>query len=408
MHCRECGATLERFDNAHLLACSGLTLQEYAIRHHVPLDLLLHPDQIGGEESPAAYQRPAPYPAERARATLAGLRMAGLLREEGGFVVVPGEVRRLDLLLSDLQALREYGFAFRQEYAYASDTHRVVARNVLKVPRGFLDEHAAARLSPMAPPDFLQTLAVCTAHVAELHGGYLHMAFPEAPQAELVAGELHRQHRIRFKPLPGLGAGLLLRSLTPEDAERLLSLLEDRLAEMPGALARFRQPTPRAAVVKELVFDAAHFITDHPAKCSNLHGGRYVLQVSVEDRVDPVTGCVIDYGYLKRVVNREVVERFDHHTLNYAAGELAWRSSTEMLCVYIWERLIEYLPSLREVCLYETSQSWCRYTGPSLAEFQRAGPDRITGHFHAPALGTSPLRGLLGATPHALRVVAQQ
>jgi hypothetical protein len=47
MRCLECGHELEWLDNEHLLQCSGLTLHEYAIRHHQPLDLLLRPDQVG-------------------------------------------------------------------------------------------------------------------------------------------------------------------------------------------------------------------------------------------------------------------------------------------------------------------------------------------------------------------------
>jgi 6-pyruvoyl tetrahydropterin synthase/QueD family protein len=175
--------------------------------------------------------------------------------------------------------------------------------------------------------------------------------------------------------------GVLLRTLTREDAQRLLVLLDPQLGQIPGALHRYRQPTPILAVSKELVFDSAHFITDHPAKCSNLHGGRYALHVTVEDRIDPVTGCVVDYGYLKRVVTRRVIERFDHHHLNYASRELGWRSSTEMLCIFIWEQLIDYLPALSELVLYETPQSWCRYRGPSLQDFQRQGSDPLLSFF---------------------------
>jgi 6-pyruvoyl tetrahydropterin synthase/QueD family protein len=160
-------------------------------------------------------------------------------------------------------------------------------------------------------------------------------------------------------------------------------------------------------VCKELVFDSAHFITDHPAKCSNLHGGRYLLHVKVRDRVDPVTGCVVDYGYLKRVANREIVERFDHHNLNYAASALAWRSSTEMLSVYIWERLIDYLPGLVEIQLYETTQSWCHYAGPSLEEFQNKGEDALLTHFTDQSLGGSSLREQLKEAKRPLQLVVK-
>ena len=176
---------------------------------------------------------------------------------------------------------------------------------------------------------------------------------------------------------------------------------------MPGTRERFEQKTPEVTVSKELVFDAAHFITDHPAKCSNLHGGRYLLHVKVKDRIDPTTGCVVDYGYLKRVTNQQVIDRFDHHNLNYAAAELAWRSSTEMLCVFIWEQLIEYLPGLVELQLYETTQSWCNYSGPSLEEFQQSGSDALMTYFLEPKLGESPLRDLIKEKPPALEIIAK-
>ena len=161
---------------------------------------------------------------------------------------------------------------------------------------------------------------------------------------------------------------------------------------MPGVWPRFHPDTPEVTVSKEVVFDSAHFLTDHPAKCSNLHGGRYVLHVKVRGQIDPITGCVLDYGYLKRVVNTRVVERFDHHTLNYAGPELAWRSTTELLSVYIWEQLIDFLPELIELTLYETPQSWCQYSGPDLETWQRQGSQPLLGRFTDPALGHSPWR----------------
>ena len=110
---------------------------------------------------------------------------------------------------------------------------------------------------------------------------------------------------------------------------------------------------------------------------------------------DPVTGCVVDYGYLKRVVNRLIIERFDHHHLNYAAEELAWRSSTEMLCVYIWEQLIEYLPGLSGIRLYETTNSWCDYQGRSLAEQQVQGSESLLYPFRAKSDYTELRRRLI-------------
>jgi len=405
MFCLECNTAVPRLDNGHLLDCCGLTLQEYALRHHVPLELVVDRSELNREDRVGDFPVPAGHASERARAVLRGLNWSGLLREEGGFVLVPGEVRRLDLLLWDLQWLREYGFRFRQEYRFSDDAHRVVALNRLKAPKAHLEQSGDMRLSPIQPPDFLLSLAVLVAHVGELQAGYLFLQFPRADHGRSVAMELSR-HAVALKELDAADhpEGVLLRTLTPKDTARLLELLDGLLREMPGALERYRQASPKVSVSKELVFDSAHFITDHPAKCSNLHGGRYVLHVTVEGRLDPVTGCVVDYGYLKRVVTRRVIERFDHHHLNYAAPELGWRSSTEMLCVYIWEQLIDYLPGLAELELYETTQSWCRYRGPSLEAFQDQGSDALLTFFQGD-LGRSPLRDWIRPAPR-LEVVA--
>ncbi|RKT47116.1 6-pyruvoyl trahydropterin synthase family protein [Thiocapsa rosea] len=377
----------------------GLTLQEQAIRRHLPLELLVDRSALTHRDRLGDYPSPGGFPSEAARAVLLGLRWAGLLREDADFVWIPGEIRRLELLLWDLSSLQDYGFRFRQDYVYAGSTHRVVALNGLKAPKANVEHFRSLGVCPIAPPDFLASLAVFLAHVGELHAGYLFLPFQRADQGRAVAVELTR-HGIGFQELDAADEpqGLLLRSATLADARCLLDLLRDRLQPMPGALERFEQTTPEVTVSKELVFDAAHFITDHPAKCSNLHGGRYRLHVKVTGRIDPVTGCVVDYGYLKRVVSRRVVERFDHHTLNYCAPELAWRSSTELLCVYIWEQLIDYLPGLDELELYETPQSWCRYRGPTLEHLQRHGPDPVLTYFQQD-LGSSPLRRQIQPLP---------
>lgn len=406
MRCLECEQDLVRLDNEHLLACSGLTLHEYAIRHHQPLDLLLQPDQVGSIFEAPGPSIPSSTPCEDARATLQGLSWCGLVDEREGVVRIPGEVRRLNLLLWDLERLADFGFRFRQEYLYRMDTHRVVARSYLQAPAVNLVPKQVPRAAPEPPPSFLDTMAVYLAHIAEYQAGYLLMPFTQARAAKEAALRLRRDHRVNCTELdfceqPG---GLLLRTDSLHDTKHLLALLRDRLQAMPDGWERFQGVTREATVTKELIFDAAHFISDHPAKCSNLHGGRYLLQVQVTGSIDPVTGCVLDYGYLKRVVNRLVVERFDHHTLNYAAPELAWRSSTEMICVFVWEQLIGYLPGLSGLRLYETSQSWCDYRGPTLADIRDSGGSALLHHFRD--LGNDPRRQALTAEPVTrLRVV---
>jgi 6-pyruvoyl tetrahydropterin synthase/QueD family protein len=394
MRCLECQAEVTHYDNAHLIECCGLTLQEYSLRHHLPLDLLVTPDQLNQLDSVEKYPIIVhSAQGERARACLEGLRMAGLLSTQGSFQIVRGEIKALDLLLWNLQWLKEYGFRFRQEYQFDELSNRVVARNMLKaLRRNLVGPLVAPSLVP--PPEFLESLAVCLSHIGELHAGYLFIALAQKIDSEEVMSRLARDYEVKLVALNTEQDASLLRCDTPRDTQKLLALIEPMLRKMPGGWERFNEETPEVTVSKEVVFDSAHFITDHPAKCSNLHGGRYVLHVKIRGRIDPRTGCVVDYGYVKRVVNKLIVDRFDHHNLNYVAGELAWRSSTELLSVYIWERLIAYLPGLEELELYETPQSWCRYRGPTLEAVRERGSNALLGFFQDPALGTNELRRL--------------
>ncbi len=408
MKCLECQAELDWLNTEHLLACSGLTLQEYAIRHHLSLDLLLSEDHINHSDNPKNYPILTAAPGEQARSCLAGMQLAGRLHREGEFFVVPGEIKRLDLFLWHLQWLQEYGFQFRQEYIYHPTSHRVIASNKLKTRVANL--HEGGNVSPFDSPDLLDSLAVLVAFAGELRGGYLFLPLAEplfcCPLIQLV----REKYAISFKPLAAFeqDQAYLLRSETREDAELMLSLLKDRLVQMPGLDDQFYTTCQQATVVKQLVFDSAHFITDHPGKCSNLHGGRYVISAKVKDRIDPATGFVIDYGYLKKVLEHRVVKHFDHQNINYVDGALAWRSSTELLCVFAWEQLIEYLPGLSEIQINETDQSYCCYSGPSLAEFQSSGTSPLLNHFLDPQLGRSALRQkLLNRVITPLKVVGE-
>ncbi len=409
MRCLECETAVTELDNEHLFACCGLTLQEYALRHALPLDLLVTPDRMATALPHAELPLlPVAVPDEVARAVLAGLRLAGKVHDAGPVCQVEGEISWLDLLFWDLAQLTSYGFQFRQEYHYAPGTHRVVAKNRLVThKRNLVGPWLPARVPP---PEQRLKYATYLAHAGELHAGYLFLPFAASDETDAAAEFLSRELNVDTRALNhdvaaevATNEAVLLRTLTRADTTRLLDSLRAELEAMPGVWARFHPDTPEVTVSKEVVFDSAHFLTDHPAKCSNLHGGRYVLQVKVRGQIDPATGCVLDYGYLKRVVNARVVERFDHHTLNYAAPELAWRSTTELLSVYIWEQLIEFIPELVELTLYETPQSWCQYSGPDLATWQRQGSQPLLHRFTDPGLGRSPWRQDLRTQVHETR-----
>jgi len=396
MLCHECEKEVgRRLTNEHLLSCCGLTLQEYAIRHHLPLDLILNLDQINQTDAIISYQKPNKTQNNLAQDILAALRMAEAIEIEGEFTIITLGVRRLEQLLWYLKALQLVGFQYRQEYFYENASHRVIAKNRLKIPTSFFP----AIVVNSSQDSFLQQLAVLIAHMGEIHTDYLFIDFPIQKDAVRVEAELSKNYQIRLKPLAASehSHGQLMRCETHEDTDRLLNLISKYLQEIPNAQERFFESNEKATVVKELVFDSAHYITDHPDKCVNLHGGRYAMNVKVCDRIDPLTGFVVDYGYLKRIAKQKIVDKLDHHNLNYTTSELSWRSSTELLSIYIWEQLIEYLPGLSELQIYETSQSHCLYKGPSLQELQKHGRSALLKYFTSEKIGKSQLRSLLSS-----------
>jgi len=102
-------------------------------------------------------------------------------------------------------------------------------------------------------------------------------------------------------------------------------------------------------------------------KCANPfgHGHNYILEVSVSGDVDPATGMIANLADLDNFVEREVIEVFDHHSMNEDVA--AFRDvvpTTENLCIEIFERL-KNLPTakLERVRVQETSNNSFEYAG---------------------------------------------
>jgi 6-pyruvoyltetrahydropterin/6-carboxytetrahydropterin synthase len=97
------------------------------------------------------------------------------------------------------------------------------------------------------------------------------------------------------------------------------------------------------------------------------HGHNYVLEVTLEGEPDPVTGMVMDLKDLKEILNREVVEPFDHRFLNREVPPFdRVVPTTENIAVEVWRRLAPHFdgaPKLHSVRLYETDDLFVDYAG---------------------------------------------
>ena len=73
-------------------------------------------------------------------------------------------------------------------------------------------------------------------------------------------------------------------------------------------------------LTKRFTFEAGHALHGYDGKCKNLHGHSYKLYVTVlgqpiADSNNPKCGMVIDFSELKKIVNQEVIDHFDHSTI---------------------------------------------------------------------------------------------
>jgi len=103
-------------------------------------------------------------------------------------------------------------------------------------------------------------------------------------------------------------------------------------------------------------------------KCNNRngHGHNYTLEVTVEGEVDSKTGFVLDLKQLKEVLNREVLDAFDHRHLNKEVPEFATQiPTTENIAIAIWRRLEPKLTGakMHRVRVYETPDLFVDYYG---------------------------------------------
>lgn len=96
----------------------------------------------------------------------------------------------------------------------------------------------------------------------------------------------------------------------------------------------------------------------------NYHGHNYELHVKVSGKIDPETGFVIDLKVLNDLLQKEIVERFDHRNLNLDTLEFKNLNPTaENIAKVIYDILKPKLdPQLKvQITLYETPRNYVIY-----------------------------------------------
>lgn len=74
---------------------------------------------------------------------------------------------------------------------------------------------------------------------------------------------------------------------------------------------------PVIRITKEFRFEAAHALWNYDGPCRNIHGHSYILYVTVKGKPEtnsgvPKQGMLIDFSILKQIVNKNIIDVFDH------------------------------------------------------------------------------------------------
>lgn len=80
-------------------------------------------------------------------------------------------------------------------------------------------------------------------------------------------------------------------------------------------------------ITRQLEFDAGHRIPDHHSQCRNLHGHRYTLHITlrgelVQQEGASDNGMLMDFGDVKTLAQRHVVDVWDHAFIVYEKDTL--------------------------------------------------------------------------------------
>ena len=139
-------------------------------------------------------------------------------------------------------------------------------------------------------------------------------------------------------------------------------------------------------ITKQFNFETGHALYGYDGKCKNVHGHSYKLSVTVsgkpiKDNTNVKFGMVIDFSDLKKIINEEIVDVFDHATVfnkNTPHVELAkvlkgsghhvilvdYQPTSEMMVIDFAEKIKKRLPEniqLYGIKLQETETSFAEW-----------------------------------------------
>lgn len=108
-------------------------------------------------------------------------------------------------------------------------------------------------------------------------------------------------------------------------------------------------------VSKRFSFDMAHALYGYDGPCKNIHGHTYHLSVTllgqpIQNSNDVKLGMVIDFSDLKRIVNEQILNTYDHALVinkeaPYSKNDLLFKEFEKVI-------LVDYQPTCENLLLH--------------------------------------------------------
>lgn len=138
-------------------------------------------------------------------------------------------------------------------------------------------------------------------------------------------------------------------------------------------------------ISKEFHFEMAHVLDEYDGLCAYVNGHSYTLIVTVKgkpntDKNSPKYGMVIDFNTLKSIIQKEIIELFDHSLIVNKNAEwldkveniksfsriikLPFQPTSENLLLHFIDIITPHLPpevTLVQVHLRETNSSYVEW-----------------------------------------------
>ena len=116
-------------------------------------------------------------------------------------------------------------------------------------------------------------------------------------------------------------------------------------------------------VFRSFRFHAARFLPnlDNTHICKKMHGHTFNITIHVTGEINTKNGFVMDFFDIDKILNKYVISIIDHKVLNDIDG--LENPTSEHLSKWIWNKIINKIPTLSKIVLSEDHGTGIIYKG---------------------------------------------